>query len=182
MNKNKKICMIVLTLFLVSGINTYAVVMKKGKIGIGWGGYPIVRYWLGPKLGIELGADFNLQTTTAKNAVNTNSFFLSGKFLKTLFDSGDLNINFGLGMNINAVSNVGGVDGAGQTDIDLYSLLDFEYFLKNIPNLSFGGSIGFVITPSIYKPPKGDTVITTRTDFFANGFSLGTIAIRYYFY
>jgi|GEM_PF-4911598 len=181
MGKNHRVYALLLTFFMLSKVNVYAAAMKRGSIGIGWAGYPVVRYWLGPKLGIELGADVDLRTSTQKNVVATNSFSISGKFLKCFFDRGDLNINLGIGANIGAVANAGAV-GAGQTDFMLYGLIDFEYFLKILPNVSFGSSIGFGVTSSFYKPSSGEMTFTTRANFFANGFTLNAISIRYYFY
>jgi hypothetical protein len=103
--------------------------------------------------------------------------------LRTFSDRGDLNVNFGVGANLAAISNAGAV-GAGQTDVVIYGLVDFEYFLKILPNVSFCSSVGFGVTSSFYKPPSGggDTVFTARANFFANGFTLNAISVRYYFY
>ncbi len=176
----QKLSFVFLTFFLALTGSAKAALMTKGSTALGWNGCPYIRYWINPKMAIESGVNLILNTSNAPGAVNTNTLFLSGRGLKLLFEKKDFNINVGAGIDITAVSNALGTEGCSQTTFNFYGLVDLEYFLKSIPNLSFGSVISFGYTSNTLKQ-AGSSVKTTNVGFLSNGFTLNALSIRYYF-
>lgn len=162
---------------------TVCYAVDKGSLALGWeAGHPVVRYWLQPEMALEVGANFSM-TSVSGGAPTDTGIALSAKGLKVLKSVGSLNISAGVGLEITSRSNAYNQQDRNISAFGLGVLLDFEYFVKAVPNVSLGAMVGIAFVSTTDKiTVAGVSVSQTSTTICpTGGLSLGGLSIKYYF-
>jgi len=176
----------IISLFVVMvtlSTNVESVTMAQGSMGLGWQGCPNIRYWISPKMAIQPAVDLNLQSSNASGVSLQNTMFISCKVLMPYKERKDYNLNIGAGIDLTTITNLNNKSGDSSTIIDIYGLVDIEYFFRFIPDVSVGTNIGVGLTNTTTNI-GGNSVTVNTIGFQAAGFALNTISslnLRYYF-